>query len=225
MFSRIVPWYDLLNRLLSLGIDQHWRRVLARSVRPGTAGIVLDLAAGTLDVALAIRRLYPGVLVPAMDFCHPMLAQGRRKLAGSHQRHILPVTADARQLPLPDASVDCLTMAFGIRNIMPREAAFAEMLRVLRPGGRACILEFGSGRERILGGVYNLYLNRLLPRMGRAFSKDSEAYAYLARTIRDFPPAQRLEQEMRAAGFARAWHTRLTWGIACLHVGEKAGTD
>jgi len=222
MFGRIVPFYDLLNRLLSLGLDQHWRKVLARNVRLGETGRVLDLAAGTLDVSLAIRRRYPSAIVPAMDFCPPMLVRGSRKLSGANARAVLPVAADAKRLPLPNASVDCITMAFGIRNILPREAAFAEMLRVLRPGGRACILEFGSGQERIWGGLYNLYLNHLLPRVGKIFSKDPGAYSYLAETIRKFPSALSLEKELRDAGFARAWHEKLTSGIVCLHVGEKA---
>ena len=118
MFGRIARFYDLLNRLLSLGVDQYWRKVLARNVRLGQGGVVLDLAAGTLDVALAVRRRYPTALVPALDFCPPMLALGRRKLRDENARRILPVAADAKQLPLPDASVDCITMAFGIRNIL-----------------------------------------------------------------------------------------------------------
>ncbi|WP_297826806.1 ubiquinone/menaquinone biosynthesis methyltransferase [uncultured Desulfovibrio sp.] len=222
MFGRIARFYDLLNRLLSLGVDQYWRRVLARNVTPGQGGVVLDLAAGTLDVALAVRRRHPAVMVPALDFCPPMLSLGRRKLKDENARRVLPVAADAKRLPLPDASVDCITMAFGIRNILPREAAFAEMLRVLRPGGRACILEFGSGQERIWGGLYNFYLNRVLPHVGRLFSKDPAAYGYLADTIRAFPTARKLEEEMLRAGFARARHIRLTSGIVCLHMGEKA---
>ena len=222
MFGRIVRFYDLLNRVLSLGLDQYWRKVLARNVRLGDTGVVLDLAAGTLDVSLAIRRRYPTATVPAMDFCPPMLVRGSRKLKDNNARCILPVAADAKRLPLPDASVDCLTIAFGIRNIIPRETAFAEMLRVLRPGGRACILEFGSGRERIWGGLYNVYLNHLLPRVGRLFSKDPGAYGYLADTIRAFPSAIELEKELRKAGFHKAWYQKLTSGIVCLHVGEKA---
>lgn len=173
-------------------------------------------------MALAVRREHPAALVPALDFCPPMLVRGRSKLKGANALKVLPVAADAKKLPLPDASVDCITMAFGIRNILPREAAFAEMLRVLRPGGRACILEFGSGRERIWGGLYNFYLNRILPRVGRVFSKDQAAYGYLAQTIRAFPTARELEEEMESAGFARAWHLKLTSGIVCLHLGEKA---
>lgn len=221
MFGRIARFYDFLNHALSLGLDLHWRKVLARNVRLGESKVVLDLAAGTLDVALAVRREHPAALVPALDFCPPMLRRGLRKLKGENAARVLPVAADAKRLPLPAASVDCVTMAFGIRNILPREAAFVEMLRVLRPGGRACILEFGSGRERIWGGLYNVYLNRVLPRVGRIFSRDPAAYEYLAATIRDFPTAARLEEEMIDAGFARAWHLRLTSGIVCLHVGEK----
>lgn len=220
MFGRIASWYDFLNRLLSLGIDQRWRRELAASARPGD-GLALDLAAGTLDVALALRRAAPEATVAAMDFCPPMLAHGLPKLKGENRRRILPVAADARKLPLRDGAAACITMAFGIRNITPRGAAFAEMLRVLRPGGRACILEFGSGRERIWGGVYNAYLNHVLPLVGKAFSRDG-AYGYLAESIRAFPTAEELAAEMRDAGFARVWYRKLTSGIVCLHVGEKA---
>jgi demethylmenaquinone methyltransferase/2-methoxy-6-polyprenyl-1,4-benzoquinol methylase len=222
MFGRIVSWYDLLNRLLSLGIDQSWRRELAQNVRTGKKGIVLDLAAGTLDVAMAIRRLHPDVQIPALDLCHPMLLRGSRKLGDDSRQKIFPVTANAKNLPLPDASVDCITMAFGIRNILPREAAFAEMLRVLQPGGRACILEFGSGQERIWGGIYNLYLRHVLPRVGRVFSKNPKAYDYLSQSIHDFPPAQQLVQDLRSVGFARAWYKKLTSGIVYLHIAEKA---
>lgn len=225
MFERIVPWYDLLNTVLSCGLDRVWRRRLARETRmasPSGTGIALDLAAGTLDVSLALHRQHPKATICSMDFCLPMLVRGTKKLQGPKGRVILPVAADAKCLPLPDASVDCITMAFGIRNIVPREEAFAEMARVLAPGGRACILEFGSGRQKVWKGLYNVYLDKLLPRLGKCISGDSGAYAYLAETIRNFPTAVALEEEMRAAGFACAWHMPLTSGIVCIHVGEKA---
>lgn len=222
MFGRIAGFYDFLNRLLSLGVDQYWRKVLASVATPGSGGIILDLAAGTFDVSLALRKRYPTAIVPAMDFCLPMLKTGRKKLKGNNLANILPAVADARALPLVDSSVDCLTMAFGIRNIMPRQAAFLEMLRVLKPGGRACILEFGSGREKIWAGFYNFYLNRMLPLAGRLFSRDKMAYKYLADTICAFPAAVELQQEMLDSGFAKVWYRKLTSGIVCLHVGEKA---
>ena len=156
LFARIVKWYDPLNRLLSLGLDQGWRKCLADAVLPGQAEgkRVLDLAAGTLDVTLAVRKRHPAAQVLAMDFCPPMLVHGQKKLSGEDKDFVLSVGADARALPLPDACMDGLTMAFGIRNIAPRSASFAEMARVLKPRGRACILEFGTGKTRIWLGIY-----------------------------------------------------------------------
>ena len=222
MFSRIVPCYDILNRILSLGCDRLWRTRLAKAVRPGSTGRILDLAAGTLDVALALHARYPDIIVPAVDFCLPMLQKGRSKLRGRTQERILPIAGDAVCLPLPNASVDSITMAFGIRNIQARHTVFAEMLRVLAPGGLACILEFGSGKKRIWGGIYNLYLNFLLPGLGKLISGDNGAYAYLASTIRDFPDAVALEKELRSVGFARIRFERIFSGIVCLHTAEKA---
>jgi len=221
MFGRIVSRYDLLNRLLSLGCDRLWRARLAEAVRQGPTGRILDLATGTFDVALALRARYPDITVPAVDFCLPMLQKGRGKLREKNRERILPVAGDATCLPLPDASVDCITMAFGIRNIQERSAAFAEMLRVLVPGGLACILEFGSSRDRIWGGMYNLYLTHLLPGLGNLISGDGGAYSYLAHTIRDFPDAVALEKELRSAGFVRTSFERIFSGIVCLHLAEK----
>ncbi len=224
MFERIVPWYDRLNTILSCGMDRVWRKRLVREVRLIQTGRVLDLAAGTLDVSLAIRKKFPTAIVPALDFCPPMLVQGSKKLLGDNRTHILPVAADAKKIPLPDASVDAITIAFGIRNVLPRDEALTEMVRVLVPGGRACILEFGSGKNKVWGGMYNFYLEKFLPRIGNMCSGDKNAYTYLAETIGAFPTALELEEEMRAAGFAAAWHIPLTSGIVCLHVGEKART-
>ena len=222
MFGRIVFRYDMLNRILSLGCDRLWRARLAEAARSGATGRILDLATGTFDVALALHARYPDIIVPAVDFCLPMLKKGRDKLCGGARGRVLPVAGDAARLPLPDASVDSITMAFGIRNMRARHAVFAEMLRVLAPGGLACILEFASGKKRIWGGVYNLYLNYLLPGLGRLISGDKDAYAYLAGTISDFPDAAALEKELRGAGFARTRFERFFAGVVCLHVAEKA---
>ena len=220
MFARIVPAYDLLNRMLSLGCDRIWRKRLASAVKPGTTGRILDIAAGTLDVALALRARYPHIHVPAVDFCLPMLQKGRNKLRGKNS--ILPIAGDATRLPLADASVDACTMAFGIRNIPDRDAAFAEMLRVLTPGGRACILEFTSSKKRVWGGLYNLYLKRLLPALGRLVSGDKGAYAYLAQSIHGFPGAAVLTEELLRAGFTRARFEPMFAGVVCLYLADKA---
>ena len=221
MFGRIADWYDLLNRVLSGGLDKYWRYRLVRHVAPGPTGRVLDLAAGTLDVSLEIVRQHPGTRVPALDFCRPMLQRGRGKLFGETARAIWPATADGRRLPLADASVDCVTIAFGIRNILPRSEAFSEILRVLVPGGRLCVLEFGTGKTPVWRGLYNFYLNRVLPMVGKAVSGDSGAYRYLADTIMAFPTADELAGEMTGAGFGRVFHLPLTSGIVRLHVAEK----
>lgn len=221
MFGRIAGWYDFLNHTLSLGQDIWWRHQLVRHVRAGEGATVLDLAAGTLDVSKEILRQHPGTKILAMDFARPMLVKGRPKIRLHDD--ITPIQADGRRLPLPDSSVDCATIAFGIRNILPRTEAFAEICRVLRPGGRLCVLEFGSGKNRIWGGLYNCYLDRLLPIAGKIVSGDPAAYRYLADTIRNFPDADELGREMLDSGFARMFHRPLMSGIVQIHVGEKAG--
>lgn len=223
MFGRIAGWYDFLNHFLSLGLDIVWRRRLVDHLAlPGERRTrLLDLAAGTLDVSLEAAGRYPRCRVAAADFCLPMLLKGKHKLSRKAVASIAPAQADGRALPFKDESFDAASIAFGIRNIRPRSEAYAELLRVLKPGGRLCILEFGSGRQRILGGLYNLYLNRLLPAVGRVFSSDTGAYRYLADTILEFPDAPALAQEMRQAGFGRVTWERLSFGIVVVHVGVK----
>lgn len=225
MFGRIAPWYDLLNHVLSLGQDYVWRYRLARLVRPVGNGPILDLAAGTLDVSTELLRRYPENSILSLDFALPMLARGaEKKIKGSRVGRIHPVQADGRRLPLPADSVDGATIAFGIRNIKPRAEAYGEVLRVLKPGARFCVLEFGTGSRRVWKGLYNFYLNRVLPGIGRLVSGDAAAYRYLADTIRAFPDERTLEQEMIDAGFARVTHLPLCSGIVFLHVAEKAAT-
>lgn len=228
MFGRIAGWYDFLNHSLSLGMDIYWRWRLARAARPrptdGSGGTVLDLAAGTLDVALALTRQYPSVRVAAVDFSLPMLQRGQGKLKGLEDR-IFPIQGDGRALPLPDESVDAATIAFGIRNIRPRPEAHAEVLRVLRPGGRFCILEFGTAKRKVWGGLYNFYLDSVLPTLGKLISGDRSAYRYLADTIRDFPDERALARELLDAGYARVFHVAMLSGIVYLHVAEKAGPE
>ncbi|MEW5774799.1 MAG: ubiquinone/menaquinone biosynthesis methyltransferase [Thermodesulfobacteriota bacterium] len=222
MFGRIAGWYDFLNHALSLGMDLWWRYRLVRHVRRGPTGRVLDLAAGTLDVTVEILRQHPWARVLAMDFSLPMLRKGRPKLKGGRADRALPALADGRCLPLPDACVDSVTIAFGIRNILPRAEAYAEIHRVLAPGGRLCILEFGSGQRRVWKGLYNFYLHQVLPTLGRVFSGDAKAYAYLADTIAAFPEPGELAAELARAGFARvSWHPMLS-GIVAVHLAEKA---
>ena len=220
-FSSIAGWYDFLNHFLSLGQDIYWRKRLVRHVRTDDSGFVLDLAAGTMDVTRKILADDPESQVLALDYTLPMLIKGRGKMRPAGSGYI-PVQADGRILPLGDKSVDSVTIAFGIRNIVPRSEAFREILRVLKPGGRLCVLEFGTGKRRIWGGMYNFYLSRVLPFMGRMISRDKDAYTYLAETIKGFPDSYELAKEIKRAGFSRVFYYPLSSGIVYVHVGEKA---
>ena len=224
LFSHIAGVYDGLNRVLSFGLDARWRKHLAEAVEPSpdrSTARILDLAAGTLEVSLALARRYPDKSILALDFCRPMLARGVLKLKKLPDRKVYPLAADGRSLPLADASVDAVTIAFGLRNIRPREVAYAEVLRVLVPGGRFCVLEFGGVEERILFGVYNFYLAHILPLVGRLFSRNKGAYRYLAETVAAYPSAAALAEEMRRAGFVDVRYDRHSAGIVWLHIGEK----
>ncbi|QLA17312.1 ubiquinone/menaquinone biosynthesis methyltransferase [Desulfolutivibrio sulfoxidireducens] len=219
MFGRIAGFYDFLNHALSLGLDIVWRKRLVAGIEMDREreGCVLDLAAGTLDVALEIARRHPRTRIVAADFTLPMLRRGQAKIKPDDAGRIFPVQADGLALPLPDASMDAATIAFGIRNIRPRQAAYAEMLRVLKPGARFCILEFGTGKRRIWGGAYNFYLTKVLPGFGRLVSGDAAAYRYLADTIRAFPDEDALAGELTRAGFTAVSHTPLASGIVFVH--------
>lgn len=232
MFGRIASGYDAANRILSFGVDRLWRRRLVRGVEaafaPGSRRRILDLAAGTLDVSLALARSIPGATVTALDFCVPMLQKGqtKRDKAGLYEKNRISLVAgDGLALPLADASVDAVTVSFGLRNMAPRKTAMAEAFRVLTPGGVFHILEFGSAQGRIWGGLYNAYLTQILPYLGGLVAGDAEAYKYLAKTIEDFPTANKLGAELTAVGFQNVTWKKLWGGIVYLHTGEKPATN
>jgi demethylmenaquinone methyltransferase / 2-methoxy-6-polyprenyl-1,4-benzoquinol methylase len=227
MFGRIAPRYDLLNHLLSFNLDKRWRaRTVARVSeildRPDTQ--VLDLCCGTGDVALALEARRKSVHgrkpVLASDFCHPMLVEARRKIGS--QRFRTPVfEADALSLPLAEASLDLITVAFGFRNLANYQSGLQEMLRVLKPGGVAAILEFSQPTNSTFRALYGFFSTRVLPRVGGIVSGSPEAYSYLPESIRKFPGAEQLAQEMRQAGFSSVEFERMTGGAVALHLGRK----
>ncbi|MBI2408538.1 MAG: ubiquinone/menaquinone biosynthesis methyltransferase [Gemmatimonadetes bacterium] len=225
MFSDIAPRYDLLNRVLSLGIDRYWRRVaLARlGWERDAAGTFLDLCAGTLDVArvLTARKAFRGRVIGA-DFAEPMLRAGKSKLAG---RPIAPVVADALALPVPDGSLSGAIVSFGIRNVADLDACLREVHRALRPGARFVILEFSTPRVPLVRAVYHAYFHHVLPRIGGLVSGHRTAYTYLPDSVKNFPETTVLAARMQAAGYVDVSWRALTFGIAAVHVGEKQQTN
>lgn len=221
MFVRITKWYDLLNHLLSLGTDLYWRSQLIKTIaRSHPENIqLLDLAAGTLDVCKATQKKMSQASILALDLAFPMIYQGLAKI--SHLR-FLGLCADAKKIPIRDESIDCVTMAFGIRNIVPRHIAYKEILRILVPGGSLYILEFGSGQQKIGWGLYNYYLDHILPKIGGLISGDPKAYSYLSDSIKSFPKADELQSEILFSGFHRVTFKSLSFGIAYLHMATKA---
>ena len=224
MFDRIAPRYDLLNRVLSLGIDRRWRRFAVRQLAVPDGGRVLDIATGTGDVALEIgRQTGPGVKIVGSDFTQGMLVLGQRKIAASPYRdRVVLVNAACESMPHPDGVFDGITIAFGIRNVVDRQKGLGEMARVLKPGGRAAILEFATPRNRIFRSIYYFYFLRVLPWLGGLISQRS-AYQYLPDSVLEFPDRDTFKAMMEQAGFVDVTVHDLTAGIAAVHVGTRAG--
>jgi demethylmenaquinone methyltransferase/2-methoxy-6-polyprenyl-1,4-benzoquinol methylase len=221
MFGRIARRYDLLNHILSFGLDFYWWRRMAEEVGAREGAMVLDVAAGTGDSALAIARR--GATVVASDFTLRMLALGPGKFrrSGAADRVLGSVGADAQRLPFCTSSFDAVAISYGIRNIERRMDAYREMLRVLKPGGKLVVLEFSRPVRAWLGRLYGAYSRLLLPALGRLLSGDAEAYRYLPETIKNFPSQEGLARELKGAGFDGVGWKNLSSGIVALHTGTK----
>jgi len=226
MFDAIAGRYDLLNHLLSAGIDRGWRQRAIGSLRLTGTERVLDLCTGTADLALAARSASPGARrVVGIDFAGAMLRVGRQKIAARGASGAVSlVQGDATRLPAADASADAVTIGFGIRNVEHTAAACAEIYRVLRPGGRLAILEFAIPTSRLVRGAYLAYFNNVLPRIGRLVSRHTAAYAYLPESVGAFATPDEFAGMLRQAGFSRVEARPLTLGIVVLYCAAKPST-
>lgn len=222
MFDRIVPRYDLMNRVMTGGRDEVWRKMVAkRAVAVDPSAIVLDVATGTGDLAFAIRRAGAASVV-GVDFSREMIAAAHRK-AGRKDDATAFLVADALYLPFADETFDACTVSFGLRNMADYDAALTEMTRILRPGGTFVCLEMTPFRRPIVGPLFRVYFDRLVPLVGGLLSGNLSAYRYLPRSVEAFPPAHELAERMRAIGLDDVEYSLLGLGAVAIHSGTRPG--
>jgi demethylmenaquinone methyltransferase/2-methoxy-6-polyprenyl-1,4-benzoquinol methylase len=221
MFTGVAHRYDLLNHVLSLSLDQAWRRRLARSLDLPAGSRVLDLCSGTGDQSTALERR--GYRVAAADFCLPMLALSRPKFGRLPGRRPAPLQADALALPFPDGSFDGVTASFGLRNVSDIDRAVAEIARVLRPGGQVGVLEFTIPVHQPLRGFYLFYFRRFLPVVGGWVSGDPDAYRYLPESVLSFPQRGGFVARLASAGLVEGRFQTLSLGILALYRARRGG--
>ncbi len=222
MFNSIAPRYDLLNRLLSLRQDVHWReKMVSRMVVP-QHGRILDVACGTGDVVLEIRRQKgPETMVTGVDFSPEMLALAKEKVLPKTSRSIFLLVGDALAMPFSKPLFHAVTIAFGIRNIQDRAKALKNFHEILLPGGMVLVLELATPKKGRLYEAYMTYFQRVLPIIGRVFSRHAFAYNYLQESVARFPGPDEFMEIMVQAGFTNVTCTRLTLGVANLFIGVK----
>ncbi|MEC9481776.1 MAG: bifunctional demethylmenaquinone methyltransferase/2-methoxy-6-polyprenyl-1,4-benzoquinol methylase UbiE [Halomonas sp.] len=223
VFHSVAARYDIMNDLMSLGIHRLWKRLTLERAGVRRGHSVLDIAGGTGDLTLKFSRLVgPTGRVVLADINQSMLQVGRDKLLDNGVGdNVEYVQANAERLPFPDNTFDCITIAFGLRNVTDKDAALASMARVLKPGGRLLVLEFSKPTNALFSRVYDEYSFRILPKIGEVVANDADSYRYLAESIRMHPDQETLKAMMEKAGLERVEYTNLTGGVVALHRGIK----
>jgi demethylmenaquinone methyltransferase/2-methoxy-6-polyprenyl-1,4-benzoquinol methylase len=222
MFNSIAFRYDFLNRFLSAGIDIQWRKKAIAQLKTLQPQMVLDVATGTADVALMTHDLLKPSKIIGIDISEGMLSLGREKIAKKGLSNTIELfTGDSEKINYPDCTFDAVTVAFGVRNFENLEVGLAEMLRVLKPGGKLVILEFSRPKQVGFKSLYNLYMNIVAPSVGKMFSKNKGAYAYLNESVQAFPERENLVTIMKQVGYQQTYFKPLSLGICCIYCGSK----
>lgn len=220
MFSTIAHRYDLLNRVLSLGIDSYWRKFAVNQLPIVQGAKFLDVATGTCDVALEIIKQHPDSHITGVDFSEGMLELGREKVKKAGLERKIDVRyADVTALPFDDNTFNAVTIAFGIRNVQDYKKGIREMGRVVKSGGKVVILEFTSIQSRIFRPLYVFYITKVLPFIGECISGKKGAYTYLPDSMLDFPPPEKFKRDMEETGLQDVRFYKLSFGITAVHVG------
>ncbi|MBX9733038.1 MAG: bifunctional demethylmenaquinone methyltransferase/2-methoxy-6-polyprenyl-1,4-benzoquinol methylase UbiE [Chitinophagaceae bacterium] len=222
MFNSIAFRYDFLNRFLSAGIDINWRKKAIKELAALQPKIILDVATGTADVALLTQKILKPKKIIGIDISPGMLDVGRTKIAAANLQETIELTeADSATIPFAENYFDAITVAFGVRNFQHLEKGMAEMYRVLKPGGKLVVLEFSKPTTTGFKQFYNLYMDFITPSIGKVFSNNKAAYAYLNKSVQAFPEGLTFLNIMNEAGFTQTYLKKLSFGICTIYCGSK----
>lgn len=221
MFDNIAANYDLLNRVLSFGIDKAWRKKLIKMIAANKPHSLLDVATGTGDVAILAAKQIPDIQITGVDLSQKMIDIGKKKLIKLGLDNILLTKGESESLPFDSQSFDAVTVAFGVRNFGDLDKGLSELNRVLNNHGHVGVLEFSKPKSMIFSKLYNFYFQYILPKIGNYTSKDMRAYTYLYESVQQFPDGQAFIDRLSNAGFKNIQQKRLFSGICTIYIGQK----
>lgn len=221
VFESVAPKYDIMNDMMSGGVHRLWKDAFVKQIAPKHGETILDLAGGTGDISLRMHRVAPKAGITLSDINPAMLAKGKDRLYDAGIANIPTMVIDAETIPFADNSLDCVTIAFGLRNVTHIDTALAEIFRVLKPGGRFYCLEFSTVTIAPLRRLYDAWSFHAIPKIGEIIAKDRDSYQYLVESIRKFPNQVALAKRMQQVGFTRTGWRNLSAGVAAIHYGFK----